>query len=86
MGDPAAQRPSPQGKAGPALAIAVYCRAVERAKAGLRAKVGHPPSSCGSSATPRCYRGLIENTAQMVALFALSNLSMGWRRLMGAQG
>jgi IS5 family transposase len=32
------------------------------------------------------YRGLKKNTAQIVTLFALSNLWMARRRLMGAPG
>ncbi|SEB22689.1 transposase, IS5 family [Variovorax sp. YR216] len=60
---------------------------VEKMKAGIRAKVEHPfrviKRQFGFN-TVR-YRGLAKNTAQIVTLFALSNLWMARRRLMQAE-
>ncbi len=57
-------------------------------KAGIRAKVEHPfrvvKQQFGFSKVR--YRGLAKNTAQLVTLFALSNLWMARRDLMGARG
>jgi transposase, IS5 family len=61
---------------------------VEKMKAGIRAKVEHPfrvvKQQFGFSKVR--YRGLAKNTAQLVTLFALSNLWMARRDLMGARG
>lgn len=61
---------------------------VEKAKAGIRAKVEHPfrviKRQFGYVKTR--YRGLKKNTAQVVTLFALSNLWMARAKLQGAQG
>ena len=61
---------------------------VEKAKAGIRAKVEHPfrviKRQFGYVKTR--YRGLKKNTAQLVTLFALSNLWMVRTKLQGAQG
>ena len=60
----------------------------EKLKAGIRAKVEHPfrviKRQFGFVKVR--YRGLKKNTAQLVTLFALSNLWMVRRQLMGAQG
>jgi IS5 family transposase len=59
---------------------------VERLKASVRAKVEHPfrvPKQ-QSGYTKVRYRGLKKNTAQIVTLFALSNLWMARRTLMPA--
>ena len=61
---------------------------IEQLKAGVRAKVDHPfrviMRQFGFAKVP--YRGLEKNTAQLVTLFALSNLWMARRQLMGARG
>ena len=61
---------------------------IEKAKAGIRAKVEHPfrviKRQFGFVRVR--YRGLKKNTAQLVTLFALSNLWMVRSKLMQAQG
>ena len=61
---------------------------LERIKASIRAKVEHPfrviKRQFGHVKVR--YRGLAKNTAQLHTLFALSNLWMARRRLMGEQG
>jgi len=58
---------------------------IEKAKAGIRAKVEHPfrvlKRQFGYVKVR--YRGLKKNTAQLMTLFALSNLWMARRQLMG---
>ena len=60
---------------------------IERIKASIRAKVEHPfrviKRQFGHVKVR--YRGLVKNTAQLHTLFALSNLWMVRRTLMGAQ-
>ena len=60
----------------------------EKLKAGIRAKVEHPfrviKRQFGFVKVR--YRGLTKNTAQLITLFALSNLWMVRGKLMGAQG
>ena len=60
----------------------------ERLKASIRAKVEHPfrviKRQFGHVKVR--YRGLKKNTAQLSTLFALSNLWMARRGLLGAQG
>ena len=60
---------------------------IEKCKASIRAKVEHPfrvvKRQFGFVKVR--YRGLKKNTAQLVTLFALSNLWMVRRQLMGAQ-
>jgi len=61
---------------------------VEKMKASIRAKVEHPFRVLKRQFgfTKVRYRGLRKNTAQIVTLFALSNLWMARRQSMGAQG
>jgi IS5 family transposase len=61
---------------------------VEKMKASIRAKVEHPFRVVKQQFgfTKVRYRGLAKNTAQLVTLFALSNLWMSRRDLMGARG
>lgn len=62
---------------------------IEKIKAGIRAKVEHPfrVIKCQFGFVKVRYRGLAKNTAQLVTLFALSNLWMARKRLMaGARG
>lgn len=61
---------------------------VEQIKASIRAKVEHPfrvvKQQFGYAKVR--YRGLAKNTARLTMLFALSNLWMARRQLMGSQG
>jgi len=59
----------------------------EKLKASVRAKVEHPfrVVKCQFGFTKVRYKGLAKNTAQLVTLFALSNLWMARRQLMGGQ-
>ena len=63
-------------------------RKQEFQKASIRAKVEHPFRVIKRQFgfTKVRYRGLMKNTAQLVTLFALSNLWMARRQLMGARG
>ena len=56
---------------------------LEKIKAGIRAKVEHPfrVIKCQFGFAKVRYRGLAKNTAQLVTLFALSNLWMARKRL-----
>lgn len=60
---------------------------IERIKASIRAKVEHPfrvvKRQFGHIKVR--YRGLVKNTAQLHTLFALANLWMARRKLMGAR-
>ena len=60
----------------------------EQLKASVRAKVEHPfrVIKCQFGFTKVRYKGLAKNTAQLMTLFALSNVWMARRQLMGAQG
>jgi len=61
----------------------------EQLKASVWAKVEHPfrVIKCQFAFTKVRYRGLAKNTAQLITLFALSNLWMARRRILqGAQG
>lgn len=57
---------------------------LERTKARIRAKVKHPFRVIKQQFgyVKVCYRGLKKNTAQIVTLFALSNLRMARHKLM----
>jgi IS5 family transposase len=61
---------------------------LEKVKASIRAKVEHPFRVIKRQFgfTKVRYRGLAKNTAQIVTLFALSNLWMARGRLMDARG
>ncbi|GIX39303.1 MAG: hypothetical protein KatS3mg128_0352 [Silanimonas sp.] len=65
-----------------------YAERWERYKASLRAKVEHPfrviKRQFGYMKVR--YRGIAKNAAQVLTLFALSNLWMARRRLMPAAG
>ena len=56
----------------------------ERIKASVRAKVEHPfrVIKCQFGFTKVRYKGLAKNTAQLVTLFALSNLWMARNRVL----
>ena len=59
----------------------------EQLKASVRAKVEHPfrVIKCQFGFTKVRYKGLAKNTAQLVTLFALSNLWMARRHLIGGR-
>lgn len=81
-------RPGLLSKLNPFIAPQFIAKQLERAKASVRAKVEHPFRVLKRQfgCTKVRYRGLAKNTAQIVALFALGNLWMARRRLMGAAG
>ena len=60
----------------------------DKLKASVRAKVEHPfrVIKCQFGFTKVRYKGLAKNTAQLIRLFALTNLWMARRQLMGARG
>jgi IS5 family transposase len=60
----------------------------EQLKASIRAKVEHPfrVIKCQFGFTKVRYQGLAKNTAQLMTLFALSNVWMARRHLLGARG
>ena len=60
----------------------------EKLKAGVRAKIEHPCRAIKRQFVyvKVCYRGLKKNTAQIITLFALSNLWMVRSKLMQVQG
>ena len=61
---------------------------VEKMKASIRAKVEHPFRVLKRQFgfTKVRYRGLAKNTAQIVTLFALSNLWIARRQLLEVRG
>ena len=68
--------------------LGAFLDQAEKLKARVRAKVEHPfrVIKCQFGFTKVRYKGLAKNTAQLVTLFALSNLWMARRQLMGARG
>ena len=84
-------RPQPQGKRRalnkdkPSDALIDQ---LEKLKAGIRAKVGHPFRVIKRQLnfTKVRYKGLRKNTAQLITLFALSNLWMARHHLMVLPG
>jgi IS5 family transposase len=78
-------RPSSRRKHGEKSAIGRALRKIEYAKSQTRAKVEHPFRVIKRQFgyTKVRFRGLVKNTAQLVTLFALSNLWMVRKRLMG---
>jgi IS5 family transposase len=60
----------------------------EQMKASVRAKVEHPfrVIKCQFGFTKVRHKGFAKDTAQLVTLFALSNLRMARLQLLGAQG
>lgn len=83
-----AMRPGERRKLNPFIAPQFEALTLEKWKASIRAKVEHPFRVLKRQFgyTKVRYRGLAKNTAQIVTLFALSNLWMARRQLMGAQG
>lgn len=83
-----AARRSTYKKYGKDTALYKSIRKIEKAKAQIRAKVEHPFRVIKRqfSYTKVRFRGLVKNTAQLMTLFALSNLWMARRYLMTATG
>ena len=81
-------RPSKRRMLNPFIEPEFLAERVEKMKASIRAKVEHPfwviKQQFGF--TKVRYRGLAKNTAQIVTLFALSNLWMARRRLIRTEG
>ena len=80
---------TPQNR-GNITAMGALLEQLEKTKASIRAKVEHPFRVIKRQFgyTKVKYRGLAKNTANLVTLFALSNLWMVRKRLlnMGVQG
>jgi transposase, IS5 family len=83
-----AMRPGKRRKLNPFIEPQFLAEQAEKLKASVRAKVEHPFRVLKRQfgLTKVRYRGLAKNTAQIVTLFALSNLWMARRALMGARG
>jgi transposase, IS5 family len=83
-----AMRPGKRRKLNPFIEPEFVAERVEKMKASIRAKVEHPFRVLKRQFgfTKVRYRGLAKNTAQIVTLFALSNLWMARRSLMKVQG
>jgi transposase, IS5 family len=83
-----AMRPGLRRKLNPFIEPEFIAEQAEKLKASVRAKVEHPFRVLKRQFgyTKVRYRGLVKNTAQIVTLFALSNLWMARRQLMGTTG
>ena len=83
-----AMRPGKRRLLNPFIEPDFVAERVEKMKASIRARVEHPFRVLKRQFgfTKVRYRGLKKNTAQIVTLFALSNLWMARRQLMGLQG
>jgi IS5 family transposase len=83
-----AMRATERRKLNPFIEPDMLAERLEQVKASIRAKVEHPFRVLKRQFgyTKVRYRGLAKNTAQLVTLFALSNLWMARRHLLGAQG
>jgi IS5 family transposase len=83
-----AMRPGQRRALDPTCEVNRLLDKVEQLKASVRAKVEHPfrviKQQFGYAKVR--YRGLAKNTARLTMLFALSNLWMTRRQLLGAQG
>ncbi len=80
-----AMRPGKRRKLNPFIEPDFVAERVEKMKASIRAKVEHPFRVIKRQFgfTKVRYRGLAKNTAQLVTLFALSNLWLARRALAG---
>ena len=83
-----AMRPGLRRQLNPFIEPEFIAEQAEKFKASVRAKVEHPFRVLKRQFgyTKVRYRGLAKNTAQIVTLFALSNLWMARRRLMAVEG
>ncbi len=83
-----AMRPGLRRKLNPFIEPEFNAEQLEKAKASVRAKVEHPfrvvKQQFGYAKVR--YRGLAKNTARLTMLFALSNLWMARRQVLGAKG
>ena len=83
-----AMQPGKRRALDPARELDQLLEKAEKLKASIRAKVEHPfrvvKQQFGYAKVR--YHGLAKNTARLTMLFALSNLWMARRQLMGAQG
>jgi IS5 family transposase len=82
-----AMRPGKRRRLNPFIEPDFLAEQVEKMKASIRAKVEHPFRVIKRQFgfTKVRYRGLEKNTAQVLTLFALSNLWMARRQLMGSR-
>jgi len=82
-----AMRPGLRRKLNPFIDPQFIAQQLEKAKASVRAKVEHPfrvvKQQFGYAKVR--YRGLVKNTARLTILFALSNLWMARRQVLGAR-
>lgn len=83
-----AMRPGKRRLLNPFIEPEFMAERVEKMKASIRAKVEHPFRVLKGQFgfTKVRYRGLAKNTAQLVTLFALSNLWMARKQLIQAEG
>jgi transposase, IS5 family len=83
-----AMRAGKRRKLNPFIESQYLAEQAEKLKASVRAKVEHPFRVLKRQfgMTKVRYRGLAKNTAQIITLFALSNLWMARRSLIGAGG
>ena len=83
-----AMRPGLRRKLNPFIEPEFLAEQAEKFKASVRAKVEHPfrvvKQQFGHAKVR--YRGLAKNTARLTMLFALSNVWMARRQMLGAQG
>jgi transposase, IS5 family len=83
-----AMRPGLRRTLNPFIELDFIAEQIEKAKASVRAKVEHPfrvvKQQFGHAKVR--YRGLAKNTARLTMLFALSNLWMARRQMLGARG
>jgi len=83
-----AMRPGKRRALDPAREVHRLLDKVEQLKASVRAKVDHPfrVAKQQFGYAKMRYRGLAKNTARLTMLFALSNMWMVRRQLLGARG
>ena len=83
-----AMRPGKRRALDKQTALGALLEQAEKLKASVRAKVEHPfrVIKCQFGFAKVRYKGLAKNTAQLITLFALSNLWMARRQLMGVRG
>ena len=83
-----AMRPGQRRKLNPFMEPEFIAERLEKIKASVRAQVEHPFRAVKQQfgyAKVR-YRGLVKNTARLTMLFALSNLWMARRQVLGSRG
>ena len=80
-------RPGKRRRLNPFIEAQFKAERAEKLKASIRVKVEHPLRVIKQQfGFPKVrYRGSVKNTAQVVTLFALSNLWMAPRRLIGVE-